>query len=372
MTQTDADQMPIVVIYWGRRGAGVTLMTQIAAGLSEDGRFAVFLSPSLQSEGTISTGPHVFPITTFSGPVSLVCRSLLLPLTINRLVSRLTNAGVKAAVTIMPHIWGWPLQRALRRAGIRTALMVHDAEPHPGEKRPIFDNLVRREIHGSDRIVTLSDHVADRLIALGDGRSDRISRLFHPIMKFDGNVKTISAGRRRLLFFGRILPYKGVPLLLEAFALLNRDSTDYTLRIVGRGHIAAPAALLDQRGLTIDEGWVAPEAIGGIFSNADAVILPYIEASQSGVIAAAYGAGLPVVSTQVGGLKEQVINGETGILAETTAPALAAAIIRLFETPGLYAKCIHGVARYAETHATTPFNAALGDAILETIRTPPH
>jgi glycosyltransferase involved in cell wall biosynthesis len=369
MTQTDADKIAIAVIYWGRRGAGVALMEQIAAGLSADGRFDVFLSPSLQSEGVISAGPHIFAISTFSGPVSLACRTVLLPRTVKRLVRRLRAARVKAAVTIMPHVWGWPLQRALRRAGIRTVLMVHDAEPHPGEKRPLFDALVRREIRGSDRIVTLSDHVANRLIRLGIVAENRISRLFHPILTFGGNVPKISDGRRRLLFFGRILPYKGVPLLLEAFAGLRRDSNDYALRIVGRGPIAAPAALLDQPGLTIEEGWVAPEAIGSILAEADAVLLPYIEASQSGVIAAAYGAGLPVVVTPVGGLAEQVVDGETGIVAsQATAAAFAAAIARLFDTPGLYSACEAGVARMVKTHAPRRFAKALGDAILATLR----
>jgi glycosyltransferase involved in cell wall biosynthesis len=327
MTQTDADKIAIAVIYWGRRGAGVTLMDRIVAGLSEDGRFDVFLSPSLQSEGAIAAGPHVFPIATFSGPISLVWRTLLLPLTVKRLARRLAAARIEAAATIMPHLWGWPLQRALRRAGIRAVLMVHDAEPHPGEKRPLFDTLVRREIRGSDRIVTLSNHVADRLIALGIVAEDRISRLFHPILTFDGQAsRKKPTGPRRLLFFGRILPYKGVP-------------------------------------------WVDPTAIGGILAEADVVLLPYIEASQSGVIAAAYGAGLPVVVTPVGGLAEQVVDGETGIVAtQATAPAFAAAIARLFDTPGLYSACERGVARMVETHAPRRFAQALGDVILATLR----
>jgi glycosyltransferase involved in cell wall biosynthesis len=370
MTQTDADKIAIAVIYWGRRGAGVTLMDRIVAGLSEDGRFDVFLSPSLQSEGAIAAGPHVFPIATFSGPISLVWRTLLLPLTVKRLVRSLTAARIEAAVTIMPHLWGWLLQCALRRAGIRTVLMVHDAEPHPGEKRPLFDTLVRREIRGSDRIVTLSDHVADRLIALGIVAEDRISRLFHPILTFDGPAsRKKPTGPRRLLFFGRILPYKGVPLLLQAFLRLRQANPDYVLRIVGRGQIAASAALLHQPGVTIDEGWVDPTAIGGILAETDVVLLPYIEASQSGVIAAAYGAGLPVVVTPVGGLTEQVIDGETGIVAtQSTATAFAAAIARLFDTPGLYSACERGVARMVETHAPRRFAQALGDVILATLR----
>ncbi len=158
-------------------------------------------------------------------------------------------------------------------------------------------------------------------------------------------------------------------MLLQAFLRLRQANPDYVLRIVGRGQIAASAALLHQPGVTIDEGWVDPTAIGGILAETDVVLLPYIEASQSGVIAAAYGAGLPVVVTPVGGLTEQVIDGETGIVAtQSTATAFAAAIARLFDTPGLYSACERGVARMVETHAPRRFAQALGDVILATLR----
>lgn len=370
MTSNQPGRTGVAIVYWGRLGAGAQLMQEIAGAMMSDDRFDVFASPSRQSELPNPLPPdRLLPVDTFSGPASLLFRTALLSWIVARLVDRLIERNVHTIVTIMPHVWGTALQRAARRAGIRTILMVHDADSHPGERRPVFDWLARREIRRSDRIVTLSDHVASRLIARGDVSPDRVIRLFHPIFHFgapSGDDRPRSP--LRLLFFGRILPYKGVELLLEAFARLRAQGVPVTLRVVGRGDIAAAPELLQQPGLAIEQGWVPPGAIGGILASADAMVLPYLEASQSGVAAAAHGAGLPVIATPVGGLAEQMIDGVTGVLAkDTTRNAVADAIRRLVETPGLYSACRAGVARQAEAQAPENFARLLGDAVVAAV-----
>jgi glycosyltransferase involved in cell wall biosynthesis len=368
------DKTPVALVYWGRQGAGAALMDQIAEALSQDSRFDLFLSPSLQSElPPRFPAERLLPIHTFTRARSLIYRTATLPFTIKRLIRNLQARNVRAIVTIMPHVWGVALRRAAADAGIRTLLIVHDAEPHPGERRPLFDWLVRQEIRGSDRIVTFSDYVADRLLARGDAGEDRISRLFHPVFRF-GKPRLSGRGRPfRLLFFGRILPYKGVAMLLDAFALLRAAGIDATLSVIGRGEIDAPAELMNQPGLTIETGWVAPDAIGTILAGADAIVLPYLEASQSGVVAAAYGAGLPVIATPVGGLGDQVIDGTTGTLAaRATAGAFASAMQRLIQTLALYETCRIGVDAHAKTQSPEHFARVLGDAILTTVSMPPR
>ncbi len=366
---TDIHKMPVALVYWGRLGAGAALMREIAEAFGQDERFELYASASLQSElpPRIAAGRDL-SVETFSGPVSLAVRTLLLPLTLRRLISRMKAADIRAIVTVMPHIWGLALQYAARRAGIRTILILHDAEPHPGERRPLFDWLVRQEVRRADRVVTLSSFVADRSIALNDMTEARAIRLYHPIFAFacERKDRAAPASPFRLLFFGRILPYKGVPILLEAFALLRAAGVDCELRIVGRGEIDAPEDAMTQTGLTIERGWVDPAAIPGILNWADAMVLPYLEASQSGVIAAAYGAHLPVIATPVGGLTEQVADRQTGLLAKgATAQDIADAIRTLIETPGLYATCRDGVADYAATHMPQDFARQLGDRIAD-------
>jgi glycosyltransferase involved in cell wall biosynthesis len=365
---------PIALVYWGRLGAGAALMSQIAEAMRDDPRFDLYLSPSLNSElPPRFPAERMLPIRTFASPLGLIVRTLLLPFSMRRLVAGLKARNVRAVATVMPHVWGLALQRAARRAGIRTVLIVHDAEPHPGERRPLLDWLVRREIRGSDRIVTFSNHVADRLAARKLAPDERIARLFHPVFRFGAKPAVERHVPLRLLFFGRILPYKGVGMLLAAYAQLRAGRAALTLAIVGRGEIDGAAGLQAQPGLTIRRGWVAPDAVGGILAEADAVVLPYLEASQSGVIAAAYGAGLPVVATPVGGLVEQVTDGETGVLARgISASDFATAIQRLIETPGLYEACRAGAAAQAEAQSPERFAAAFGNIILETSTLPPR
>jgi glycosyltransferase involved in cell wall biosynthesis len=367
-------KIPIALVYWGRLGAGAALMSQIAEAMRDDPRFDLYLSPSLNSELPPQfPAERMLPIRTFAGAVGLIVRTLFLPFSVRRLTGGLKARNVRAVVTVMPHVWGLALQRAARRAGIRTVLIVHDADPHPGERRPLLDWLVRREIRRSDRIVTFSNHVADRLAARKLAPEVRIARLFHPVFRFGAKPPVERRAPLRLLFFGRILPYKGVGMLLAAYARLQAGGAAVTLTIVGRGEIDGAAGLDAQPGLTIRRGWVAPDAVGGILADADAVVLPYLEASQSGVIAAAYGAGLPVVATPVGGLVEQVADGETGVLAHGTSPSdFAAAIQRLIETPGLYETCRAGAAAQAQAQSPERFAAALGSVILETTALAPR
>jgi glycosyltransferase involved in cell wall biosynthesis len=366
------EQKPaIAIVYWGRLGAGAALMNQLCEAMIRDGRFEVYASPSLRSElAPPLPRERLIAVSTFSNLATFAIRTLFLRSIVAGVVARMVAADVKAMVTIMPHVWGEALTRAAKRAGIRTILTIHDADPHPGEARPIFDRLVRAEARASDRLLTLSNYVADRLVARGDVAPGMVIRLFHPIFRFGAAATRdpMPASPVRMLFFGRVLPYKGVPILLAAFARLREAGGGYVLRVVGRGDDEAPPELTRQEGLTLEEGWVAPDAIARVLETADILVLPYREASQSGVVAAAYGAGLPVVVTPVGGLTEQVIDGETGVIAAATTPeAVADAVRRLIETPGLYSACRRGVLKFADEHSFDRFAGSLGDAVLELI-----
>ena len=145
------------------------------------------------------------------------------------------------------------------------------------------------------------------------------------------------------MFFGRIRPYKGLSLLLETFTRIA-DRHDLYLAVVGGGELDARAArLATHPRVHLDNRWIPESEVAAIFAAADLVVVPCVEASQSGVVAAAYGMGVPVVVTPVGGLREQVTVGETGwVAADTTVEALADAILILCTDRALYARCRAG------------------------------
>ena len=141
-----------------------------------------------------------------------------------------------------------------------------------------------------------------------------------------------AAGHRppRLLCFGRLLPYKGLDLLADALGQVS----GIDVRIAGCGpESEALAALRATAGVTVENRWVAEDEIGGLLTWCDAVVLPYREASQSGVAAAAVAAGRSVIATAVGGLREQLSGVPNAILCEPDAARLAAALRLWSDTP---------------------------------------
>ena len=101
--------------------------------------------------------------------------------------------------------------------------------------------------------------------------------------------------------------------------------------------------------------WLGADEIAAALQRYDAVVLSYIEASQSGVAAAAYGSGMPVIATPVGGLSEQVQEGVTGVMAaRVDARALAEAAKRLFE-PTFYGAVCAGIRQASQERSMAKF-----------------
>ena len=137
--------------------------------------------------------------------------------------------------------------------------------------------------------------------------------------------------------------------MLEAYRLLRERGLAIELSIVGSGDLGPyRAALQGLEGVSVQNGWVDDTAIADALVEADAVVLPYVEASQSGVAAAAFSAALPVIATPVGGLVEQVDDGKTGLIAKAvSAEALAETIAHLATSSQTYTKCSDGALRHA-------------------------
>ena len=139
-----------------------------------------------------------------------------------------------------------------------------------------------------------------------------------------------------LLFFGQIRPYKGLEYLMDALPnVLAR--MECTLLIVGEFYWGEEAyrQRISRRGLgervRIVNRYVPNEEVELYFRAADLIVLPYVTASQSGVLQIAQSFSLPAVATQVGGLPDQVSHGNTGYLVPPRdSEALANAILTFF------------------------------------------
>lgn len=112
------------------------------------------------------------------------------------------------------------------------------------------------------------------------------------------------------LFLGRIEPYKGVDLLMKAFVGLPRQDIGMHLIIAGEGRLPSICCPKIE---TINR-WLSDEEVCDLFSRADVLVLPYLKASQSGVLSMAWACGVPVIVSNVEGLTEQVKNMENGLV----------------------------------------------------------
>jgi glycosyltransferase involved in cell wall biosynthesis len=133
----------------------------------------------------------------------------------------------------------------------------------------------------------------------------------------------ISKDDKVLLFFGNIAPYKGLEYLVAAFNELLKEDRNYRLLIVGSPK--GPATYWNQIRRRIEISGIADRVIEKIeyvpdeetelyFKAADVLILPYTHVFQSGVLFLGCSFGLPAIAADVGSLKEEIIEGETGFV----------------------------------------------------------
>ena len=204
------------------------------------------------------------------------------------------------------------------------------------------DNLKRREsqpcLHGYDR-------------------ASKVGATPHPVTITPHAVN----GKFKILFVGRHIERKGIRYLIEAAKYLPRDK--FEIRIVGGGDLTEQlkqqAALLDERRETKDErtqsasiiftGKLSPEDLADEYRTANVFTLPAIVDSKGDteglgvVLIEAMELGLPIVASNVGGIPDVVIDGESGILVPEKDPeALADAFKRLEENPSLIEKLLVG------------------------------
>jgi glycosyltransferase involved in cell wall biosynthesis len=329
----------ILVWQWGKRGGAPRFAARLAEGLRAVTDTEVVLSLSSQAELLRGPAPpHCdLPMNTYASTFGFACRLLSAAFAIPALARRVRALHPDVAICAQPGPLDLLMAAALRRLGLKFVVLVHDADLHPGDGLPLqmtLQTLLCRQAAG---VVALTDHVAARLRQQGlagtAGRPLFLSS--HPPVGFDPPPPPPLAhgGPIRLLSFGRLLPYKGLDLLAETLRLLG-PRADVVVRVVGQGpDTPALDALRALPGVTVENRWVPEDEVGALLGWADALILAYTEASQSGVAAAALAAGRRVVATRVGGLIEQLQEQPLATLCPPDAAALATALEEMIAAP---------------------------------------
>lgn len=228
-----------------------------------------------------------------------------------------------------------------RRVGIPILYLSHQfLEPDSG----LIEWFVARQgLQTGDGYIVLTEEEFVMARRMFRGKSVRIGHL--PI--FDVVPKQhisrsearqqlgVDADAPLLLFFGFVRRYKGLHYLIEALSKLSRP---VSLLVVGefwedeQQYHTQIAKLGLQDRVMIRNAYVPNEEIEPYFAAADALVLPYLSGSQSAVGMMSINYGVPVIATDIGGLAETIVHGETGLIVPSAdSDALASAIDSFFE-----------------------------------------
>ncbi len=246
----------------------------------------------------------------------------------------------------------WRLWSAARGMGAPHVLTVHDVTPHQKAQRHL--NVVQhameqRILRGADTYIVHGRQQRTLVEAQPWHRTDApIHVVPHGVLAQPAAPSPLPANPT-LLFFGRIEHYKGLDILVKAVRLL-RDSMSLRVIVAGRGAEVERCRTLAGNDPRFEwrTGFVRDEDLPGLFAESSVLVLPYREASQSGVIPLAFANRRAVIASTVGSLAEAIQEGQNGILVPPEDPAaLANAILR--------------------AHADRSMLEALSDAALATV-----
>ncbi len=288
---------------------------------------------------------QIHPLTN-SGNSGMELASLDL-VTLSRVVRTAADVAPDLVHFAAPHVWNLPLILWLRARRVPIVYTLHDLDPHHGTRfsglMRLFNTMIVRPV---DRVFVYGDVYKKRLVTEGLDEAkitvipllhlflshEREETLRHQLSAVNHQPSTINY-QPFALFFGRLEPYKGVDVLLEAFRRLGKSAI--RLVIAGRGDVNR---YLPMDGLPsnveVRSRHIPDEKAIELFRTCGLLVLPYLDATQSALIPAAYFFHKPVIVARSGALPEYVQHGQTGYVVEPrNAEQLAERILDAFSDP---------------------------------------
>lgn len=352
--------MNILFLYWGKRGGGARYSLELTRALAEMSDVQIHLSVSNQCEildEFKELGLPAHYVNTYQNVFGFLKKFTLERRRLQKeLENYLRENKIRYVIIGMDFFWGPLIFRACKKAGARALYVVHEPRPHP--KEPMVMGAVKRitlkkGITGADHVITLTNHVKKYVHSRYKVAEKDISVIPHGIFSYvkAGSPKELPPpdDPLNLLYFGRIEYYKGLDILLDAYQLIQKQRPDIRLEIWGSGDISPYQKQIEDAGsVRIENRWVGEEEIAPLFRRAHLCILPYRDASQSGVVGIASDAAVPIAATPAEGLMEQLEDSGAVFSPDYTAESLAESVSQLLDDPGRYQELSVRSLQYAE------------------------
>lgn len=211
---------------------------------------------------------------------------------------------------------------------------VHDPQPHAGDRdsRTMPTWLMHFGYRQADQLIVHANQMKNVVLEHLNFPPASVHVIPHIALGNENADTEVQEAPNQLLFFGRIWAYKGLDYLIRAEPLISARVPDLKIVIAGMGEDMERyrKMMVHPEKFEVHNEYIADEEVARYFRQASIVVLPYIEATQSGVIPLAYTFARPVIATNVGGLPDSVENEQTGLLIPSCdEKALAEAVIRL-------------------------------------------
>ena len=283
----------IALVYLGRRGGGARLTRDLSMSLSHRGSLVTsIVRRECEFLQQISGGLHTNALPNSSWKLfnpwlrHSICKSIL---------DFFDNDDFDYVVFVMSHPWNPYLLKKLAKRQLRTVAIIHDDGAHKGEFWPTRGHL-RREIAFAQTTVFLSQYVADKFPEVINPKIFSLEAL--PLIANGPKVK-------RVLIAGRIRKYKGIEKILP---FLESVPEGFEIMIAGQGPTSKIRGLEGR--IKLINSWIEATEFERLIMESTHVLLPYIEATQSGIISIAKLYNCHLIVTEVGGLGEQLANYE--------------------------------------------------------------
>lgn len=338
-------RLRILVVTLGRRGGVTEYAWLMARALTRHADVAAISSAFADNREKWAAfdGPHL-EVKTFNNVAGVIVS--LLDVTRFFRIWRFARQ-FRPDIVYYPggHAWK-PVLDVLLPKSARTVETVHDASPHPGENSIVFRLLRWANRQTADGYVLLTESQREDFLARRSIPRSPIAVIPHGV--FDDYVSAPMTTKdlasridiaqadvgRYVLFVGRIRGYKGIDTLLKAYGALAPAEAG-PLVIAGSGELSDGELndlhALKGRPIQFINRWLPDAEMAALVASARFVVLPYRSATQSGVVPLASAFGVPAIASATGGLVEQVIDGETGLLfAPGDVDALRALLSRAY------------------------------------------
>lgn len=241
----------------------------------------------------------------------------------------------------------------LRIRNRKVYYIIHDPVPHTGEGRSRVKIIAKLYFPYIKKFITYSEFSALLFRQHYQVYADKVLTLKMPI--FTSQNISIKAKQKvtpvkKIVFFGRLSFYKGVELFYSAATALLETNDNLSFIIAGKAHEGYdPGFLTDnnQPDICIQNNFITPGELAEIMADADFCVLPYFDATQSGVIMTCYAFNVPVLVSDCPGLVEYCFDGENFSFENKNLQSLIDRMQNLINNDGLLANYREQIRAYA-------------------------